>query len=274
MLGRVRALLQAGPVTPGCFRPNGRRLGGKRRPRPDPGFSAARPGKRRIPMALCPGDPSGRTRRHGRADFNTRGGRNRCEGIRTSRPVFRACDHAHPGRYVASGARRRPHHGAGAAERALDVRDMRGVRFALNFANIVALPLLFGVGVAFNVYFVMAWRAGETAPLQASLMRAVLLAPSPRQQRLAPCGCRAIPRTANIGRLLMAHSPGSFVTLLFRPALCPPSCTASARMTITRRSHSLLLAALSWRPDQSWRRSNLIARRIRCAWALPPTRRV
>ena len=44
----------------------------------------------------------------------------------------------------------------------------------LNFANIIALPLLFGVGVAFNIYFVMAWRAGETAMLQSSLMRAVV----------------------------------------------------------------------------------------------------
>jgi hypothetical protein len=36
----------------------------------------------------------------------------------------------------------------------------------INFANIIALPLLFGVGVAFNIYFVLAWRAGETAMLQ------------------------------------------------------------------------------------------------------------
>ena len=28
--------------------------------------------------------------------------------------------------------------------------------------------------MAFNIYFVMAWRAGETAPLQSSLMRAVV----------------------------------------------------------------------------------------------------
>ncbi len=31
----------------------------------------------------------------------------------------------------------------------------------LNFANIIALPLLLGVGVAFKIYYVMAWRAGE-----------------------------------------------------------------------------------------------------------------
>ncbi len=30
----------------------------------------------------------------------------------------------------------------------------------LNFANIIVLPLLLGIGVAFHIYFVMAWRAG------------------------------------------------------------------------------------------------------------------
>ena len=33
---------------------------------------------------------------------------------------------------------------------------------SLNFANIIALPLLQGVGVSFNIYFVMNWRAGQT----------------------------------------------------------------------------------------------------------------
>jgi len=28
----------------------------------------------------------------------------------------------------------------------------------LNFANILALPLLLGVGVAFKIYYVLAWR--------------------------------------------------------------------------------------------------------------------
>src|SRR5262249_31493696 len=36
----------------------------------------------------------------------------------------------------------------------------------LNFANIIALPLLLGVGVAFKIYYIMAWRAGKTALLQ------------------------------------------------------------------------------------------------------------
>ncbi|TMH00857.1 MAG: hopanoid biosynthesis-associated RND transporter HpnN, partial [Betaproteobacteria bacterium] len=44
----------------------------------------------------------------------------------------------------------------------------------LNFENIIALPLLFGIGVAFNIYFVMAWRAGRGELLQSSLARAVI----------------------------------------------------------------------------------------------------
>jgi hypothetical protein len=39
------------------------------------------------------------------------------------------------------------------------------IRMPLNFANIIALPLLLGIGVAFEIYFVMAWRSGRTAPI-------------------------------------------------------------------------------------------------------------
>src|SRR5262249_26852930 len=44
----------------------------------------------------------------------------------------------------------------------------------LNFANIIALPLLLGVGVAFKIYYIVAWRAGQTALLQSALTRAVI----------------------------------------------------------------------------------------------------
>ena len=46
----------------------------------------------------------------------------------------------------------------------------------LNFANIIALPLLLGVGVAFKIYYIMAWRSGHTDLLQSSLTRAVMSA--------------------------------------------------------------------------------------------------
>ena len=38
----------------------------------------------------------------------------------------------------------------------------------LNFANIIALPLLLGVGVAFKIYYIIAWRSGGTNFLQSS----------------------------------------------------------------------------------------------------------
>ena len=46
----------------------------------------------------------------------------------------------------------------------------------LNFANIIALPLLLGVGVAFKIYYIMAWREGQTKLLQSVLTRAVFSA--------------------------------------------------------------------------------------------------
>lgn len=45
----------------------------------------------------------------------------------------------------------------------------------INFANIIALPLLLSVGVAFKIYYVMAWRAGKTGLLQSALTRVVRL---------------------------------------------------------------------------------------------------
>jgi predicted RND superfamily exporter protein len=42
----------------------------------------------------------------------------------------------------------------------LEISVLTGL--VLNFANIIAVPLLLGVGVAFKIYYIMAWRAGET----------------------------------------------------------------------------------------------------------------
>ncbi|TAJ82352.1 MMPL family transporter [Reyranella sp.] len=90
----------------------------------------------------------------------------------------------------------------------------------LNFANIIALPLLFGVGVAFNIYFVMAWRAGETAPLQSSLMRAVVFSALTTATAFGALWLSSHPGTASMGRLLMLSLGWELlVTLLFRPAL-------------------------------------------------------
>jgi uncharacterized protein len=45
--------------------------------------------------------------------------------------------------------------------------------FKLNYANIIAFPVLLGVGVAFKIYYIMEWRLGQTNFLQSALTRAV-----------------------------------------------------------------------------------------------------
>lgn len=90
----------------------------------------------------------------------------------------------------------------------------------LNFTNIIALPLLFGVGVAFNIYFVMAWRAGERALLQSSLTRAVVFSALTTATAFGALWLSSHPGTASMGRLLMISLGWELlITLLFRPAL-------------------------------------------------------
>jgi hopanoid biosynthesis associated RND transporter like protein HpnN len=96
----------------------------------------------------------------------------------------------------------------------------------LNFTNIIALPLLFGVGVAFNIYFVAAWRSGETAMLRSSLMRAVVFSALTTATAFGALWLSTHPGTASMGRLLMISLGWELVvTLLFRPALLanPPA---------------------------------------------------
>jgi hypothetical protein len=96
----------------------------------------------------------------------------------------------------------------------------------LNFANIIALPLLFGVGVAFNIYFVTAWRAGETAMLSSSLMRAVVFSALTTATAFGALWLSRHPGTASMGRLLMISLGWELlVTILVRPALLarPPT---------------------------------------------------
>jgi hypothetical protein len=96
----------------------------------------------------------------------------------------------------------------------------------LNFANIIALPLLFGVGVAFNIYFVTAWRAGETAMLESSLMRAVVFSALTTATAFGALWLSGHPGSASMGRLLTISLGWELlVTILVRPALLarPPA---------------------------------------------------
>ncbi|MCG7361839.1 MMPL family transporter [Roseomonas sp. ACRSG] len=90
----------------------------------------------------------------------------------------------------------------------------------LNFANIIALPLLFGIGVAFNIYFVMAWRKGESRLLPSSLTRAILFSALTTATGFGNLWLSSHPGTASMGMLLMVSLFWVLVTtLLLQPAL-------------------------------------------------------
>ncbi len=93
----------------------------------------------------------------------------------------------------------------------------------LNFANIIALPLLLGIGVAFNIYFVMAWRAGSSNPLQSSLARAVLFSGATTAAAFGALAMSSHPGTASMGVLLAVMLGWAlFSTLFVLPALLGP----------------------------------------------------
>ena len=93
----------------------------------------------------------------------------------------------------------------------------------INFANIIAFPLLFGVGVAFHIYFVMAWRAGATDLLQSSLARAVLFSALATGSAFGALWLSAHPGTASMGKILIISLAWTLVcALIFEPALLGP----------------------------------------------------
>ena len=93
----------------------------------------------------------------------------------------------------------------------------------LNFANIIALPLLLGLGVAFKIYFVMAWRAGTTHLLQSSLTRAVFFSAMTTATAFGSLWLSHHPGTSSMGKLLaMSLVTTLCAAILFQPALMGP----------------------------------------------------
>jgi hopanoid biosynthesis associated RND transporter like protein HpnN len=72
----------------------------------------------------------------------------------------------------------------------------------LNFANIIALPLLLGVGVAFKIYYIMAWREGQTNLLQSVLTRAVMFSAATTATAFGSLWLSSHPGTSSMGKLL------------------------------------------------------------------------
>jgi hopanoid biosynthesis associated RND transporter like protein HpnN len=90
----------------------------------------------------------------------------------------------------------------------------------LNYANIIALPLLLGVGVSFNIYFVMNWRAGQRSMLGSATARAILFSALTTGTAFGSLALSAHPGTASMGELLLISLAGTLIaTFAFIPAL-------------------------------------------------------
>jgi uncharacterized protein len=93
----------------------------------------------------------------------------------------------------------------------------------LNFANVIALPLLLGVGVAFKIYYIMAWRTGKTALLQSSLTRAVVFSAMTTATAFGSLWLSSHPGTSSMGKLMaLALACTMAAAVLFQPALMGP----------------------------------------------------
>jgi len=90
----------------------------------------------------------------------------------------------------------------------------------LNFENIIALPLMLGIGVAFNIYFVMAARQGKRDLLQSSLTRAVIFSALTTATAFGSLWLSHHPGTSSMGELLALSLACTLVSaLLFLPAI-------------------------------------------------------
>ena len=97
------------------------------------------------------------------------------------------------------------------------------LRLPLNFANIIALPLLLGVGVAFKIYYIMAWRAGQTALLQSTLTRAVTFSAMTTATAFGSLWLSNHPGTSSMGKLMaLALVCTMAAAVLFQPILMGP----------------------------------------------------
>ena len=91
---------------------------------------------------------------------------------------------------------------------------------AINFANIIALPLLLGVGVAFKIYYILAWRDGKTGLLQSALTRAVIFSAMTNVVTFGSMWASNYPGISSMGRMMaLALLCTMAAAVLFQPVL-------------------------------------------------------
>jgi uncharacterized membrane protein len=110
------------------------------------------------------------------------------------------------------------------------------IQMPLNFANIIALPLLLGIGVAFKIYFVMAWRSGHTKLLQSSLTRAVIFSAATTATAFGSLWLSSHPGTSSMGKLLTLSLACTLAAaVLFQPASWVSPARSPGRVAIKSR---------------------------------------
>jgi hopanoid biosynthesis associated RND transporter like protein HpnN len=106
----------------------------------------------------------------------------------------------------------------------------------LNFTNIIAFPLLLGVGVAFKIYYIMAWRRGRTALVQSTLTRAVIFSAMTTATAFGSLWLSHHPGTSSMGQLMsLALVCTMLAAVLFQPALMGPPRQARQRKPAPKR---------------------------------------
>jgi uncharacterized protein len=107
----------------------------------------------------------------------------------------------------------------------------------LNFANIIALPLLLGIGVAFKIYYVMAWRGGQSQVLQSPLTRAVFFSALTTATAFGSLWFSNHPGTSSMGKLLALSLVCTLAAaVLFQPVLMGPPRDTGADIGVRRRA--------------------------------------
>jgi uncharacterized protein len=93
-------------------------------------------------------------------------------------------------------------------------------RFQLNYANIIALPVLLGIGVAFKIYYVTAWRRGQSDFLESVLTRAVFYSTLLTATAFGSLWLSNQPGISSMGKLLALSLVCTLTSAtLFQPAL-------------------------------------------------------
>ena len=120
--------------------------------------------------------------------------------------------------------------------------------FSINFANIITLPMMLGIGVAFDIYFVMRHRAGEPGLLGSATARGVVFSALTTGTAFGSLAISRSPGMAEMGEIPRARAFLHPRLHSLRPACAPGKDrkqTRAIRMNPGRAPLPLLCLALA-----------------------------